>query len=129
MGRHMEHHFMLFVQHIALLACSPSAFSHGVRERKPQKRNSLRQGKMGKLSSLRYKLCDNFLAEEHRPPGVQRAPSPLREGQDIPCAACGECLRGTRQTDRRQWKHRRFDPPVINFKSFQLGDEEPLGEF
>src|SRR5580704_7534683 len=91
--------------------------------------DSLRQRDMGKFGRLRCELCDKLPAEEHRPPGIDRAPSPLREGQDIPCTAYDKRLRRTRQSDRRQWEHCSLDPPVIDFKTFQLGNEEPLGEF
>src|SRR5580692_5559048 len=94
-----------------------------------QSRDSLRQRDMGKFGSLRCELCDNLLTEEHRPPSIRRTPSLLREVQDIPCAARDECLGRTGQTDSRQWEHCCLDPPVIDFKSFQLGNEEPLGEF
>lgn len=92
-------------------------------------RDSLWQRKRGKFRRSQFKLCDNLLAEEHRPPGIVRAPSHLRERQDIPCAAYDQCLRGARQTNRTQWEHCCFDPPVTDCKSFQLVNEEPLGKF
>jgi hypothetical protein len=48
----------------------------------PPKQEFAPQRKMGKSGSLRYNLCDNFLAEVHRPLGVERAPSPFGERRD-----------------------------------------------
>lgn len=84
---------------------------------------------MGKFGSVRYNLCDNFLAEVHTPPGIERAPSPLRERQDIPCTAYGNCSQRARQAQRRQREHCCLYSPIIDFKGFQWGDKEPLGEF